>query len=182
MKVLRQLGGACLLSGLALTLLTATTLAASPKTPRSFREIVATARLITLADVVANSGGGAYVLRVERVLKGRFPTTLTFQRDDKAVVLQKGSRVVIAQQDPRYLDFRGTTVWIVSADGALSDAGVDGQPGTLASLLAGFSLPATDGPLSTAKSSLPSLAPFVLIVCAGLLAFAPTVARKRRAP
>lgn len=142
----------------------------SPANGPSFDTIVHNARLITLIDVMTASSDGAAVLRVEHVFKGIARTTLTFGPDDKAVALRRGQHVVIAQMDPRGLDFRGTTVWVVGPDGRLSNASVVGQPTTLAEIYAYFSVPATDS-MPTPPTAAPRASARPMIVVGVFLAF-----------
>lgn len=148
-----------------------TTIAVSPGSGPSFGQIARVSRLITLADVTTASKAGAYVLHVEHVFKGQAGSRLTFGPDNKAVALLEGERVLIAQMDPRFLDFRGTTIWRVGSNGRLSDAGVVGQPLTLADFYAYLRLPGTDSspaPLGTATRRADT---WPVIVVSGFLGF-----------
>ena len=93
-----------------------------------FPQLVRIAQLVTLADVTSVRSAGAYVLTIEHVYKGQAPNEIIFAPDDKAVSLSLGSRVLLLQMDRRYLDFRGTFVWVVGSDGRLSDAKVTAVP------------------------------------------------------
>ena len=152
----------------------------SPNSGPTFDRIVAQAQLITLADVLNVRTNGADTLRVEHIYKGSSGSTLTFGPSLEAVVLEPNTRILIAQDDPRSLDFRGTTVWVVASDGGLSDAGITGQPAKLAGFNAIFDLPPTDAtPPGQARTGGQSAA--LLVLLASLLAFVVVAARPRSA-
>jgi len=144
-----------------------------------FAQMARIAQLVTLSRVTAAPGGGAYVFHVEQVYKGNAPPTLTFGPDDKAVSLRVGSLVVVLQMDRRYLDARGTIVWLVGPDERLSDANVSGQPATVAAMAAAFGLPATDTLAPTPHGDAADMDRLAIIVFSGLLAAGVALARRR---
>lgn len=115
----------------------------------TFADIVASSRLIVLADITERRDGGLD-LSVERVLKGRAATVLHFPETAQAAVQPGWKRAVVAFSDPKEIDFRAPTIaWHVAGSGALDPERYQQYPGTpqtLAALLAWFGLPATDTP------------------------------------
>ena len=98
----------------------------------SFASAVGPARLVVVADVVSIPTGGrpgAFVLAVERTLRGASVSQLTIEApyagDLCAVSLAPGARVVLAMDDPSSLAVGTTTAWTVAPDGALTLDGLE---------------------------------------------------------
>jgi hypothetical protein len=138
----------------------------SGPSPATFADVVASSRLIVLADVVRRPDGGID-LEVERVVKGHpSSTTLRFPPTPQAAIQPGWGRVVVAFSDPAEIDFRAPTIaWHVDASGALDPERYQQRPGTpqtLAALLAWFGLPATDAPSAARPPAGPGWRPAVL--------------------
>jgi hypothetical protein len=143
----------------------------------------------TVQDAPTVSAG--YRLAIEKVLKGTAGSGLTYSPDPMAVALEPGQRVVLLLTDPSGLDFRGTTVLLVAADGSIDPDGLTAVPATLAELEATFDTPPASIPptTTTVPAAPPARDPIALVVLVGasILAGAAVVlawsalARRRRA-
>jgi hypothetical protein len=111
------------------------TVGAASGTKTTFAAVYDRSAVVVVATVIdAPAISAGYRLSVERVLKGTAAATLTFAPDPKAVALVPGRRIVLLLTDPNGLDFRGTTVLLVSPDGSIDPDGLAAVPATIAAL------------------------------------------------
>lgn len=153
---------------------TAIALAPSPAgaasgTKTTFAAVVDRSALVIVATVQdAPTVSVGYLLSVERVLKGSADASLTFAPDPMAVALETGQRVVLFLTDPSGLDFRGTTVLLVAADGSIDPDGLTAVPATLADLEAAVAdTPSAPPTATTVPAAPPARDPIPLAVLAG---------------
>lgn len=169
--------------------------------PPPFAEVVDGARLIIRARVLgAPPEEPAYRLGVTAVFKGSAGPILIVPVDQQSVELRAGADVVLAMMDPRVVDFRGTTVLTIAADGSIATDYIADAPPTVGALYAWFGLawdPTPDAsvapePVPTPTASLSgnpatsdcgSISPLAaLFVAAGVAGFALWVIRRRSRP
>jgi hypothetical protein len=144
---------------------------AASGTKTTFAAVVDRSSLVIVATVLdAPSVSAGYLLSVEHVLKGTSGPTLTFAPDPMAVPLTPGQRVVMLLADPSGLDFRGTTVLIVAADGTVDPDGLAAVPATLADLEAAVAGGSASVPPATATvpPGPPARDPAATLVLAGV--------------
>ena len=142
---------------------------ATSGTKTTFAAVVDRSALVIVATVQdAPTVSVGYLLSVERVLKGSADASLTFAPDPLAVALEPGQRVVLLLTDPSGLDFRGTTVLLVAADGSIDPDGLTAVPATLADLEAAVAdTPPVPPTATTIPAAPPARDPIPLAVLAG---------------
>ena len=160
---------------------------------QTFSEIVNQAKLIVVARINIDLGGGV-TLDVERVLKGTAVARLVFPPTDIGPPLDDWKRAIVAFTDPATIDFRAPTIaWHVADDGTIDPEGFQQHPGlprTLDAMLLAFgqdaieSASALDGTLPTPQAPRPDDPPALPVVIAGAaatgLAALILLARRRR--
>lgn len=144
----------------------------------SFATAVRPAQFIVVATVTAGpiaGEPGTWLLRVDRVLRGRAPSRLViphpFSGDLCEVNLVRATRVVLAMTDPASVAYGETFAWLVEEGGELIDLNLPGMvtdnPPTLDDLAARVGeLPPTDTPTRPQVSFLA----FLLVVGPALFA------------
>ena len=142
---------------------------ATSGTKTTFAAVVDRSALVIVATVQdAPTVSVGYLLSVERVLKGSADASLTFAPDPMAVALEPGQRVILLLTDPSGLDFRGTTVLLVAADGSIDPDGLTAVPATLADLEAAVAdTPSVPPTATTIPAAPPARDPIPLAVLAG---------------
>jgi hypothetical protein len=108
----------------------------------SFHDVVTMSPMIVEARV-GQPLARADVFGIERVFKGHPRAVELVPKDQLPVQLQSGDRVVLALMHPGIYDGAGVTVWVVKANGRLSDAGVTDAPATIDEMASRLSAPAT---------------------------------------
>ena len=146
---------------------------------QTFSEIVNQAKLIVVARINIDLGGGV-TLDVERVLKGTAVARLVFPPTDIGPPLDDWKRAIVAFTDPATIDFRAPTIaWHVADDGTIDPEGFQQHPGlprTLDAMLLAFgqdaieSASALDGTLPTPQAPRPDDPPALPVVIAGAAA------------
>jgi hypothetical protein len=141
---------------------------------------------MTLSDVVKESSalfvatsdgplaGRTYHLRVDTILKGAVPASVTYSAVPAEPVMPRGSRWIVVVYPAGMSSLRAGVVhepwdqaWPVAPDGRIDLPGLVVAPATLTAFLAWFGLPAT----STEPVSTPS-GPPVTVMLGGLAAAA----------
>ena len=142
---------------------------ATSGTKTTFAAVVDRSALVIVATVQdAPTVSVGYLLSVERVLKGSADASLTFAPDPMAAALEPGQRVILLLTDPSGLDFRGTTVLLVAADGSIDPDGLTAVPATLADLEAAVAdTPSVPPTATTIPAAPPARDPIPLAVLAG---------------
>ena len=137
----RRAGAIGLLVTVLVSFLPAGAAANSSLAPTTFDDLIASMKLVVLAQVRGSVTTG-YTYAIERTLKGSAGPVLSFGPDLQAAVQPGWTEVVVAFSNPTTDDFRAPTIaWHVTADGTVDPEGYQQYPGlprTISEMLAHF--------------------------------------------